>query len=94
MVKTFITRFIVSTVFFFTVECIYKTRNTTSDAFIGLKSWVKILCGSGGRVCSDSLLHRVLDLSGDLFPPDNPRLDDEEDGAQEVEEGADEGEAE
>ena len=40
----------------------------------------------------DSLLHWVLDVPGDLFPPDNPRLDDEEDGAQEVQEGTDEGE--
>jgi len=37
------------------------------------------------------LFHGVLDVSGDLLPPDDPGLDDEEDGAQEVQEGPHEG---
>ncbi len=42
----------------------------------------------------DSLLHWILDLSGDLFSSDDSGLDDEQNGGQEVEEGADEGQTE
>ncbi len=42
----------------------------------------------------DSLLHWILDLSGDLFSSDDSGLDDEQNGGQEVEKGADEGQTE
>jgi hypothetical protein len=43
---------------------------------------------------SDSLLHGVLDVPGDLLPAYDPGLDEEEDGAQEVQEGPDKRQAE